>query len=164
MAAFGPGPRPDFDQPVGGTHHRFVVFDHHHRVPLVDEAAQDPDHAGQVAGVHADARFVEDEDRVREAGAEAGGQVDALDFAAGERARKTVEREVAEADRLEVAEPREDGFERVVGGVARVLRRQRREQRAQIGDRRRVEFGERLALPAPEERFLAEAAAVALRA
>jgi len=62
------------------------VFDDHHRVALVDEAAEDRHHAGEVAGVHADARLVEDEDRVRQAGAEARGQVDALDLAAGERA------------------------------------------------------------------------------
>ena len=86
MPAFGAGSRADLDQPVRRAHHRLVVFDHHDRIPLVDEAAEDPDHAGQVAGVHADARFVEDEDRVRQAGAEAGSQVDALDFPAGERA------------------------------------------------------------------------------
>ena len=164
VAAFGAGSRADLDEPVRRAHHGFVVFDHHHRVALFDQAAEDAHHAGQVAGVHADARFVEDEDRVREAGAEAGGQVDALDFAAGKRAGQAIEREVAEADRFEVAEACEDGLERVVGGMARVLGRQRRQHRAQVRDRRRVEFGERLALPAPEERFLAEAAAMALRA
>ena len=86
MAAFGAGSRSDLDQPVGGAHHGLVVFDHHDRVALFDEAVEDAHHPGEVAGVHADARFVEDEDRVRQAGAEAGSQVDALDFPAGERA------------------------------------------------------------------------------
>ena len=122
MAAFGAGAWTDFDEPVSGAHHGFVMLDHHHRIALVDETAKDADHAREIAGVHAHARFVEDEDRVREAGAEARRQVDALDFAAGERARETIEGEVAEADRFEVAEASEDGFERVVGRMARVLR------------------------------------------
>ena len=51
----------------------------------------------------------------------------------------------------------------MVGRVARVLGRQRREQRAEFRDRRGVEFGEGFAPPAPEERLLAEAPTVALR-
>ena len=164
MAAFGTGARADLDEPVRRAHDGFVVLDDHDRVALVDEAAEDADHAREVAGVHADARFVQDEDRVREAGAEAGGQVDALHFAAGQRAREAIQREVTEADRFQIAEAGEDGFEGVVGRVTRVLRRERREHRAQVGDRRSVEFGQRLALPAPEKGFLAEAAALALRA
>ena len=132
MAAFGAGAWADFDEPVGSAHDGFVVLDDHHRVALVDETAKDTDHAREVAGVHAHARFVEDEDRVREAGAEAGRQVDALDFAARERARETVEGEVAEAHRFEVAQASEDGFEGVVGWMTRVLRREGREQRAQV--------------------------------
>ena len=164
MAAFGAGPRADLDEPVGGAHHGLVVFDHHHRVALFDEAAEDAHHPRQVAGVHADARLVEDEDRIRQAGAEAGGQVDALDFAAGERAGQAIEREVAEADRFEVAEAREDGLERVVGRMAGVLRRERRQHRAQVRHRRSIEFRERLTLPAPEEGFLAEALSMTFRA
>ena len=130
MTAFGAGPWANLDEPVGGTHDGFVVFDDHHRVALVDEAAEDADHARKIPGVHAHARLIEDEHRVREAGAEARGQVDALDFAARERAREPIESEVAEPDRLEVAEARQDGFECVIGWVARILWRQRREQRA----------------------------------
>ena len=44
MPAFGAGPRADLDEPVSGTHHGLVVFDHHHRVALFDEAAEDTDH------------------------------------------------------------------------------------------------------------------------
>ena len=135
MTAFGAGAWADLDEPVGGAHDGFVVLDDHHRVALVDEAAEDTDHARKIAGVHADARLVEDEDRVCEAGAEAGGQVDALDFAARERARESVEGEVAESDRFEVAESGQNGFERVVGRMARILRCERGEQRAQIRDR-----------------------------
>ena len=121
MTAFGAGAWADFDEPVGSAHDGFVVLDDHHRVALVDETAEDADHARKIAGVHADARLVEHEDRVCETGAEAGGQVDALDFAAGERARESVEGEVAESDRLEVAESGQDSFERVVGRMTRIF-------------------------------------------
>ena len=164
MAALGAGARADLDEPVGGTHHGFVVFDDHHRVALCDKTTEDADHPRKIAGVHADARFVEDEDRVCEAGAEAGRQIDALDFAAGKRARETVEGEVAKSDCFEVAEASEDRFECVVRRVARIFRCEGREQRAQVRDRRSVEFGQGFALPAPEERLLSEAAAVAFRA
>jgi hypothetical protein len=62
------------------------MLDDDDRVTLIDETAEDAHHPRKIAGVHPHARFVEDEDRIREASAEAGRQVDALDFAAGESA------------------------------------------------------------------------------
>ena len=58
--------------------------------------------------MEADGGFVEDEESIRERGAEAGGEVDAFHFAAGESAGLTVEGEVAEADFIEVAESGSD--------------------------------------------------------
>ena len=130
VAALGAGARPDLDQPVGGAHDGLVVLDDHDRVALFDQAPEDADHAREVARVHADARLVEHEDRVRQASPQARGEIDALHLAAGERPGEPVEREVAEADGFEVAESREDRLERVVGRVARILGRERCEQRA----------------------------------
>ena len=55
------------------------------------------DHAVHVARMQADARLVEHEQRVDQRRAERGRQVDALDLAAGERARLAVERQIAQA-------------------------------------------------------------------
>ena len=68
-------------------------------------ASDDPVH---VARMQADRRLVEHEQGVDERGAERGRQVDALHLAAGERAALAVEREVADADVAEVAQPRAD--------------------------------------------------------
>ena len=66
-------------------------------------------HADEPAGVarmQADAGLIEDEERVHQRRAEAGREIHALDFAAAERARRAVEREIAEADFDEIAEAR----------------------------------------------------------
>ena len=88
----------DLDDVIGGADHRFVVLDDDDGVAGVGECADDADETVNVARVETDAGFVEDEERVDERGAEAGGEVDAFDFAAGERARLAIEGEVAESD------------------------------------------------------------------
>jgi hypothetical protein len=71
--------------------------------------------------VQADAGLVEDEERVHQRGAEAGGEVNALNLAAGEGFGAAVEREVAEADLLQVTEARADRIEGEVGAVGAAL-------------------------------------------
>ena len=61
--------------------------------------------------MHAHARFIENEHRIREAGTEAGRQVDALDFAARERAREAVERDDANLVHLPGSEQGEELLE-----------------------------------------------------
>ena len=94
----------EVDEVVGGAHDGFLVLDDDEGVALVAEAVHDADEALDVAGVEADGGFVEHEEGAGERGAEAGGEVDALDLAAGERAGGAVEGEVAEADLVEVGE------------------------------------------------------------
>lgn len=77
---------------------------------------EDFDEAVDVAGVETDAGFVEDVEGVHQRCAEGGGEVDALDFAAAERAGLPVKREVAKADIDEVAETRADFAEEEIGG------------------------------------------------
>ena len=72
------------------------MFDDDDGVSGVGERADDADQAIDVARVKADAGFVEDEERVDERRAEAGSEVNAFDFAAGERAGLAVEGEIAE--------------------------------------------------------------------
>ena len=106
----------DVHEFVGSADDGFLVLDDEEGVALVAEAAEDFDEARGVAGVKAHAGFVEDEEGVDERGAEAGGEVDALDFAAGERAGRAVEREVAEADAAEVGHAGGDLFVDELGG------------------------------------------------
>ena len=95
---------PEFDDVIRGAHHGFLVLDDEQRVAFVAQRFHHADEAARVARVQADARLVEDEERIDQRCAEACGEVHALNFAAAERARGAVEREVAEADLEEVAE------------------------------------------------------------
>ena len=74
----------DIDEIIGGADDGFLVFDHDQRVALVAQGVHDPDQLRGVARVQAHAGFVHDEERVDQRRAEAGGEVDALDLAAGE--------------------------------------------------------------------------------
>ena len=130
----------EVDEMIGGAHHRVFVFDHHQRVSLVAQAVHDADEAIDVAGVEADGWFIEHEERAGERGAEAGREVDAFDFAAGQCARLTIEREVTEADLDQIAEARGDfrqhDSECGVGGIFDAVGRlELFEQFQQIADR-----------------------------
>jgi hypothetical protein len=116
LAASGTAAGAEVDDVVGGEHDGGVVFDNEDGVAGVAEAVECGDDAIGVAGVESDGGFVEDEEGVDECGAEAGGEVDALEFAAGEGAGLAVEREVAEADVVEVAKAGECLCVGAVGG------------------------------------------------
>ena len=85
MAPAAAGLGTDFDHMVGGTDHRFVVLDHDDGVAGVGQRADDRDETIDVSRVEADAGLIKDEQRIDQRGAEAGGEIDALDFATGER-------------------------------------------------------------------------------
>jgi hypothetical protein len=89
---------------VCGTDDVFVVFYYDYRISDVAEACDGGDEAGGVGGMEADGGFVEDVDDSAQPGTELGGELDALDFAAGESAGGAVKREVVEADVFEEGE------------------------------------------------------------
>ncbi|MBV6422853.1 MAG: hypothetical protein NAOJABEB_00639 [Steroidobacteraceae bacterium] len=134
------GARAEVEQAVGLEHDLRIVLDDHERVAGIPQPVHHLDHAPHVARVQPDRRLVEHEQRVDERGAERGGQIDALDLAARERARLAVEREVAEPHVDEVGEARADLAEELRGRdserlgqgecveePARALERQQRE-------------------------------------
>ena len=92
------------DEVVGGADDVLVVFYYNHRISEIAESGHRGDEAGGVRGMEADGRLVEDVDHSAQAGTELGGELDALDFAAGEGAGGAVEREVIKADVFEEAE------------------------------------------------------------
>ena len=109
------------DDLVGGAHDVGLVLDDDDGVSLVAQALEDFDEAVGVARMQADAGLIEHEERVHQTRAEAGREVDPGGFAAGQGARGAVEREIAEADFHQVAEPSTDFLqrerERIVGGA-----------------------------------------------
>ena len=134
---------------IGRAHDAGFVLDDDDGVAGVAEFFEDAHEAVGVARMQADAGFVEDEERVDQPRAEAGGEIDALGFAAGKRARGAIQREIAEADFVEVARggrglrsrAMRDGVlafgDCVMRGLARVsIKRQR------VADGQGVEVGE----------------------
>ena len=69
------------------------------------------DQLADVAGVQPDRRLVEHVEHVDQARAQRRGQGDAAGLAAAEGAQRAVERQVAQADLFEVAQPALDLFE-----------------------------------------------------
>ena len=154
LAAALPGSRTEVEDAVRRAHDPGVVLDHQQRVPGVAQPVQDADHPPDVAGVESHARLVEDEERVHERGAQRRRQVDALDLAAGERARLPVERQVAEADVDQVPEAGADLAQQQVRRlVERPGQRERAEETLAARDRqqRQLVQVEPLVAEAPEQ-------------
>ena len=101
-----PAPGPEIQQPVRGQHDLRIVLDHHQRIARVAQPMHHLRHALHVARMQADRRLIEHEQRVDQRRAERGGEVDALDLAARQRARLAVEREIPKAHFAQIGEPR----------------------------------------------------------
>ena len=97
-AAVFAGSRSDVHHPVGFLDGVLVVFDHDQGVAEVPQPGEGLDQAAVVALVQADGRFVQDVEHAHEAGADLGGQPDALGFAAGQRAGRAFQVQVLQAD------------------------------------------------------------------
>ena len=93
---------------VGHTNHLFVVLDDEHRVALVAELPEDVDEPLIVAGVEADGRLVEHVERAHERRPQRRGEVDPLRFAAGERGRQPIERQVIQSHVAQERQPAAD--------------------------------------------------------
>ena len=115
VAALGAGNGADFEDVVCGADHGLVVLDEDDGVAGLGERADDFDQPVDIAGVKAYGRFIEDEQRVHERGAEAGGEADAHGLSAGEGFAGAVQGEVAEADLEQIAQAGEDGLVGEVG-------------------------------------------------
>ena len=105
LAAVLAGPRADVDDPVGRGDGVLVVLDDDERVAEVAQPGQRLDEPVVVALVQPDRGLVEDVEHADQAGADLGGQPDALGLAAGQRAGRPVQRQVVEADVEQEAQP-----------------------------------------------------------
>ena len=74
------------------------MFDDEDGVAEIAQFVEDVDQAGGVAAMQADGGLIEDVAGADQARTEAGGKLDALGFAAGERGGEPIEREIFETD------------------------------------------------------------------
>ena len=111
------GARADVDHPVGGGDGVLVVLDDDERVAEVAQPGEGLDQPVVVALVQADARLVEHVEDADQAGADLGGEPDPLRLAAGQRAGRSVEDEVVEADVEQEPEPGVDLLDDALGDL-----------------------------------------------
>ena len=139
------GTQPHVDDRVGDADHVSVVLDDEDGVALIAKLPQDRDQPLVVARVEADRRLVEHVERVDERGPERRRQVDALRFAARERRRQPIERQVVEPDVAQEPQPLADLLHHLVGD-GRVLLRQRQvgEEPVRVAHRERADLIDRL--------------------
>ena len=93
-----PAPGPEVDDVVGDRDRLGLVLDDEHGVALVAQLQQQLVHPLDVVRVQPDRRLVEDVGDVGERRPEVPDHLGALRLAAGQRAGRAVERQVAEAD------------------------------------------------------------------
>ena len=162
FAARGAATGAEFDEIIRGADHRLLVFDDEQSVSFVAQVLHHADEPARVARMQADAWFVEHEERVHERGAETRREIHALDLAAAQRARRAVEREVAEADFDEVAQTRGDFVLQHLHGRIAVRGALHEEKREQFIDGQRHQLRQRFCREAEVQRrgLVAAAAAV----
>ena len=92
-------------QPIRSEHNLWIVLNHYQRIAGISESLHHADDARHITRVQADGRLVENEQGVGQGRAQRGGEVDALHFATGQRARLSIERQIAQADITQIAQP-----------------------------------------------------------
>ncbi len=98
--------RPEIDHVRGAADRVFVVLDHEQRVALGLQLLERVEQDAVVARMQADGRLVEDVAHAAQVGAELRREPDALRFAARQRRRRAVEREIRQPDLVQKIEPR----------------------------------------------------------
>ena len=159
-ATAGAGAGAEVDDVVGDRDGLRLVLDHEHGVALVAQLEQQLVHPLDVVGVQPDRRLVEDVGDVGERGPEVPDHLGALGLAAGQRAGRPVEGEVAQPDLGE-------GVEQVLQALE-----QRRHRRlvelahpvGEVADLHRAQVGDAPAADQGGPRLGGEAGAVALGA
>ena len=101
----------DIEHVVGGADGVLVVLDDNHGVAEIAQALKSFEQPRVVALVQADRRLVQHVKHAGEAGADLRGEPDALALAAGQRARRTREREIIEPDIDQELQPLADLLE-----------------------------------------------------
>ena len=123
-----PRPRPEVHHVVGGANGLLVVLDHEHGVAEVAQALERVEEPPVVPLVKADRRLVEDVEHADQAGADLGGEPNALPLASRQRGRGPVQRQVLEAHLDEEPQP-----------LADLLEHAARDRSLALGERERVE-------------------------
>ena len=114
LTAPHPSARTQVENVVGLADGVGIVLDDEHRVAQVAQSLQRPQQTLVIALVQTDARLIEDVEHPDEASANLRRQANALRLAAAQGAAFPVERQVAQPDVLQKAQPRPDFLDQVM--------------------------------------------------
>ncbi len=134
FAAMLAGAGTEIDDVVGGADRLLVVFDDDDGVAEIAQPRQRRQQLAVVALMQPDRRLVEHVQHAGQIGADLRRQTDALSFAARQRRRAAIQREIADADVVQEAQP-----------LADLPQHARGDQRLALGQLERLEHVERLA-------------------
>ncbi len=135
--------RAKIDDVIGATNRVFVVFDDQHRVAEVAQRLQRVQQAIVVAMVQADGGLIEHVEHATQLRADLRRQANALAFAAAQRGRRALQRDVAQPHGIQEAEAFGDLFQDAAGDLLfprveldlrRGFERARHRHRGEVGD------------------------------
>ena len=147
---------------IGDLDHVGVVLDDENRVALVAQLAEDGDEPQVVARMQADGRLVEHVQSADERRAERRREIDPLRFAARQRGRQAIQRQVIESDVAEERQTPSNFLEHLLGDDLFLLRqRQAAEKGLRLADGQRRHAIDRSARHLHVARFAAQTRAAA---
>src|SRR5579884_684194 len=117
FAAVHAGARAEVDDVIGGLNRFLIVFDHDDGVADVAKLEKRVDELAIVALMQTDRRLIQHVQNAHQFRANLRREADALTLAAGERRRVAIEREIADADRIQETEAVAYFFENFSGDL-----------------------------------------------
>ena len=154
LAAELAGAGTEVDHVIGRANRFFIVLDDDDGVAEIAQPAERRQQLAVVALMQADRRLVEHVEHAGQVRADLRRQADALPFAAGQGRRRPRQRQIADADVVEEAQPIADLLEDARGDDRlAIVELERVEQRERFGDRQVDVVGDRLALERDDEAF-----------
>ena len=132
---------PEIDQIICGANDLFLMLDYQQSVAPVAQIVHYANELPDIARVQANARFVHNKESVDKRCSEARGKVHALDFAAAQRARRAIEREIADADLAEIVQACADFVTQHLSGFVVAMDVDAEKKSARIGNRQRLKLG-----------------------
>src|SRR5207237_3192066 len=98
-------PWPEINDLVRGAHHAWLMLNHHDGVSEVAQLLHDLHQPARIARVQPDARLIQDIERIYAPGPQTGREIHSLRFAARERARRPVRRQITKANIEQILKP-----------------------------------------------------------
>ena len=162
LAAILPGARPEVENCVGCLHNVTIMLDHQNRVTQVAQIVQYFDQEMRIPAVQSDGWLIQHVKRSHQARAQRSGQLNALGFAARQRGRQPVERQILQPYFIQEPQALADLQQQPVGNACFLVRQSKRFKELRRGfDRHAADIADILAVDLHLPRLDAQAGSMA---